>query len=416
PFGSKLRILFSEYLQGLNPLYWFVPNDKDFVRHLMKGYGHLWRPSLPFFALGFGVLLWRIRRPEYRVLLAAVLAAPAGAALVAVGITRVLFMVIPAALITALGLSTALAWAQRKWRAAWLPGLIFLLLAAANIGMLADALRNGPLWFRDYGLGGMQYGARQIFPAIRTYLDDHPGTRLTLSPSWANGTNEIARFFFDDPQLFQMGSIAGYLDERRPLDDGMVFVMIPEEYEMAQASGKFKEILVDQVLPFPDGLPGFYFTRLRYVDDIDAILAAEKSARQVLQSGQVSVLGGEARVEYSHLDMGGIGDLFDGDPGSMVRTLEANPLRLDVYFDQPKTLSTLTLRVGGVPTRVTARLFGIDGREPLTVTREAAENWEPRNLELALDAPVQVLRVEIEVLNIRDGEPAHVHLWEVTFK
>ncbi|TLN05736.1 hypothetical protein FDZ74_13360, partial [bacterium] len=109
PLGEKLRLYFGEYLKGLNPLYWFVPNGDDFARHLMKGYAHLWRPSIPFLALGLGLTLWRIRRPEYRALLIALLAAPAGAALVGIGITRALFMGIPAAVITALGLSAALA-------------------------------------------------------------------------------------------------------------------------------------------------------------------------------------------------------------------------------------------------------------------------------------------------------------------
>ncbi len=416
PFTSKLSLYLKEYLQGLNPLYWFVPNSDDLSRHLMKGYGHLWRLSIPFFALGLGLTLRRIRRSEYRVLLIALLAAPAGAALVGMGITRALFMVIPAAVMAAIGLAVVLDWAQRKWKAGWLPGLAWLLLAAANLGMLTDALRNGPLWYRDYGLNGMQYGARQVFPAIEDYLKAHPDVQLTLSPSWANGADVLARFFVDEPLPFQLDSISGYLVERKPLSDQMVFVMIPEEYEDVQASGKFSRVSVDRILPYPDGKPGFYFVRLRYVDEIDAILAEERAARRVLQTAAVQVFGSDARVEYSYLDIGRIEDLFDGDEASMVRSMEANPLQVNIHFDRPRLISGLALRVGGVPTRVTVRFYGADGFEPVRLSAEAAENPEPRVVDLPLEVPVEALRIEIEVLNVRDSEPAHVHLWEVVLK
>ena len=416
PAVEKLRLYFSEYLKGLNPLYWFAPNNQDLARHLMKGYAHLWQPSLPFFILGLGMALRRIRRPEYRALLIALLAAPTGAALVGIGITRTLFMVIPAAVLTALGLTAVLDRAQRRWKAGWLPALVWLLLAAANLGMLTDALRNGPLWYRDYGLEGMQYGAPQIFQQIDEYLAENPGTQLMLSPSWANGTHVLMQFFSADPAPYELGSIVGYFNEHRPLDEQMVFVMIPEELEDVRASGKFTNLHIDQVLDYPDGRPGFYFVRLRYVDEIDAILAEEKAARQVLQSSLVTILGSEARVEYSALDMGRIEDLFDGDPGSITRGMEANPLRVEIYFDRPKTISSLTLRVGGVATRVIARLYDAEGHDPLTLDKTVNENPLPRDVGLSLDQPMEVLRVEIEVLSVNDGEPAHVHLWEIAFK
>ncbi len=416
PVVEKLGLYFGEYLKGLNPLYWFAPNNQDLARHLMKGYAHLWRPSLPFFILGLGMALRRIRRPEYRALLIALLAAPAGAALVGIGITRTLFMVIPAALLTALGLLAVVDWAQRKLKAAWLSALVWLALTAASLGMLTDALRNGPLWYRDYGLEGMQYGARQIFQMVDGYLVENPGTQLMLSPSWANGTNELMQFFSADPVSFQLGSIAGYFNERKPLDEQMVFVMIPEELQAVRDSGKFTDLRVDQVLNYPDGRPGFFFVRLRYVDEIETILAEEKAAREVLQSGQVMILGSEARVEYSYLDMGMIDDIFDGDTSSIARSMEANPLRVNIDFDQPKTISGLVLRVGGVATRVTVRLYDAEGHEPLTLNKTVSQNPLSRDVEVSLDQPMEALRIEIQVLSINDGEPAHVHLWEIAIK
>src|SRR5262249_12527794 len=93
----------EEYAQGLAPRFWFLPeNPRDLVRHRMKGYGNLLWATFPFAAGGLLLSLARFRSPPYRAVLAAMLAAPAGGALLQVGITRLLAFVVPAALITAI--------------------------------------------------------------------------------------------------------------------------------------------------------------------------------------------------------------------------------------------------------------------------------------------------------------------------
>ena len=91
PLGQKLLLFGQTYLHGLSPFYWFPPNDTDLVRHQMKGMGHLSVLALPFVLIGLGACLWRWRRPEYRAVLAAALAAPFSASLVAILVPRVLF-------------------------------------------------------------------------------------------------------------------------------------------------------------------------------------------------------------------------------------------------------------------------------------------------------------------------------------
>ncbi|NTV37493.1 MAG: glycosyltransferase family 39 protein, partial [Anaerolineaceae bacterium] len=113
PLGQKLNQFGSFYLNGLNPFYWYLPNDNDFSRHLMKAYGHIARWTIPFAMVGMITLFRNFRKSESRVILAAMLAAPAGAALVGTGITRNLFMVIPAAIITTLGAAAILRWLEK---------------------------------------------------------------------------------------------------------------------------------------------------------------------------------------------------------------------------------------------------------------------------------------------------------------
>jgi len=423
--GQKLHEFFSIYLAGFNPAYWFIPNITDLSRHLMKGYGHLLLITLPFVILGLGICLRNIRSSMYRVILIALLAAPSAAALVGIGITRLLVFVIPADLLIALGVIACLGWLEkhlppRSWWTRWgekaLTFGLLIPLVAFNFYMLNDALVNGPVWYSDYGLGGMQWGARQIFSAVQDYQEQFPQTHIILSPSWANGTDVVARFFLPDSTPIMLGSIDGYLYEHKPLDENTLFVMIPDEYKEMEDSQKFTDIHVEKIIDYPDGTPGFYFVRLRYVDNIDAILAGEQLVWSQLQPGEVTINGEQVSVAYSKLDMGSIQNAFDRDTNTLIRTFEANPLVIELTFPQAQSMSGVTIRVGGVASRVTIQLQ-VEGQDtPLTFAQDAPDTPLPKDMTLNFGSTLQVKFVHLEVLSVNDTEPAHIHLWEVTFK
>lgn len=417
PLSEKLGHYFAEYRYGLSPGYWFIPNDRDLVRHIMKGYGHLLRASLPFVLIGLGVALKNFRSSAHRLALIALVAAPSGAALVELGVTRALVLVVPAALLTVLGVSAVLRWVEKLGlpRGA-LAVSLFAVLATANFAMLRDALVNGPTWFDDYGLGGMQYGGRQIFEAIEDFRDQHPADTLILSPSWANGTTEVAQFFLPQSDSVQLGSVEGYMFQQLPLDPHMVLVMIPDEYQQALESGKFTDIQVEKTVPYPDGRPGFYFVRMRYVDNIEEILAAERESRRALLSGTLLLEGQQVTISYPHLDMGEVEAAFDGDPNSLIRTLEANPLVIELDFPEPRSLQSLIARVGGAPTEMIVEIVPAGTQETVQVTRQVNESPTPREVNVDFPTPIQAAQVRISIRNTNEGEPAHVHLWELTLR
>jgi len=99
-----------------------------------------------------------------------------------------------------------------------------------------------------------------------------------------------------------------------------------------------------------------------------------------------------------------------------VRTYEANPFKINLTFDSPLVMEGLRLRIGGVPTLVTALVY-VDGEAlPRHFSAESGENPAPQMLEIDFMQKRQVTALQIEILNIRDQEPAHVHLWEVQFR
>lgn len=414
--GAKLARYADEYLKGLNPFYWYSPKTNGMARHVMTGYGHVLLATLPAAALGVAECLRRLRSPAHRAVLIALLAAPSGAAMVALGITRVLIMVVPLAVLSALGLSQALTWLENRWqkprRALALP--LFLVLALFNVHMLHDALVNGRFWSTDYGLGGMQYGAVQIFGEIQGYLERSPDTHIILSPSWANGTDTIARFFFLENLPFEIGSIVGFMQRMHPLDDKMLFIMTPEEYEQVLESNKFTGIRVEKVIPYPDGRAGFYFTRLRYVDGVETIFEAEREQRRTLLSEELVVAGSPARVSYSYSDLGSIKHLFDGDLNTLMRTFEANPLRVYITWLQSRPVNRVEVRIGGTATQVDLIFQDEKGIEILHTSQVVGEEPDPRTLTFTFVDTVETSRLLVLVTSIHSPEPAHVHLWEIS--
>jgi hypothetical protein len=430
--GEKLSRFWAEYSRGLSVHYWFIPNNNDLERHTMKGYGNLPIFTLPFFITGLILTVWNIRKPAYRVLLVALLTAPLGSSLVGIGITRVLVFIIPATLLTVLGMGYCLDWLEKVLQSALsvrpklhavknkLPTLmsigLFLLLVLGNVLLARDALINGPLWFSNYGLGGMQYGASQLFPAVTDYQKSHPDAHIIVSPSWANGTDVLARFFSTGDEQFEMGSIEGYLFERKPLDENTVFVMIPDEYQKTIDSGKFTNIRIDQTLPYPNGQVGFYFVRLQYVDNIDEILAAEQELRNALQEATITISGEPVQVSYSMLDMGTIDQVFDGDRKTVARTLEANPFIIELTFPEEHQLSGYKMFLGSADIRVTVILYPAESEQPL---RSVADfDGSPSNPELDVNfgQTVTTKNLHFEILQPYSGVPSNVHVWEIELK
>jgi hypothetical protein len=145
PLSQKVGQFLKEYTLGLDPRYWYWPvNTRDLPRHIMKGYGHILLATLPLAALGLVMCLRYIRSAAHRMLLIALLAAPAGGAMAATGVTRALVFVVPAELLTALGLEALQAWVARRFSTSVLTVGVFVLLTVVNFNMLQDALVNGP--------------------------------------------------------------------------------------------------------------------------------------------------------------------------------------------------------------------------------------------------------------------------------
>jgi len=493
PVSQKITTYISEYFFGLSAFYWYIPNDRDIIRHLMKDYGHIMLVTLPFALVGLVQVLRNLRESASRAILLVILVIPMGGAMVQIGITRNLVFVIPAAILTAIGFERVLRWIEnphqeldgsthaspptRKQVSAsagiLLAGAVLALLfdktidrisivalaillgfhglgyfeklkgwmrdrftgwklshtivslaafgvlSFANIFLLRDALTNGPYWWTDYGMGGMQYGAFQIYDIIEEYHQEHPETKFVFTSNWANGADVLNRFFIGIQPWLDGGSIEGYIQRKYPVDENTLFIMVPYEYEMALASPKLTDIRVETIVPNPDGTPAFYFVRLRYVDNIDEIFAAERAERAVLREAVINVEGQPVSIRFSYLDAvdqaQSIQEVFDDDIHTLAKTLEDNPFVIEFTFPAVRTISGFSIISGSANMQITVKCYPTLDAEPVTFMFEGKGSEDEPMLSFDFPEPTDVQFLHMEMLDPYSPPPAQIHIWELYF-
>jgi hypothetical protein len=414
---EKITTYLQKLAYGLSPQYWFFPNGQDLARHRFDSLGHIRLEILPLLVVGLLISLKNFRQSPYRAVVIAALVTPSGAALLDIGIPRLLAFVVPASLLAGLGLNWALEALEKRISYKLLALSTFLVLSLASFGLFRIALTQGPRWFSDYGLYGMQYGAQQLFEeAIPPYLAQHPDRQVLVSPNWANATDRFIDFFATPEQRprLSMGNIEGYLFKRLPLQGNETFVMTATEYVKAAASPIFTGLAVDQILYYPDGTPGFYFVRLAYSDGADAIFVAEKEARRVLLVDSITLDGQVVELRYSQIDMGEPKHMFDGDTLTLMRGLEANPFILEMVFPAPRALSGVTADFGIADLTLTALLYASPDGEPVSYSTDLHSTDIDPLMYLSFDqGPAQVNKIRFTIFNRAAGETANIHIKEL---
>lgn len=111
--------------------------------------------------------------------------------------------------------------------------------------------------------------------------------------------------------------------------------------------------------------------------------------------------------------MGTIQDAFDGNNETVIRTAEANPLVVKLIFAQPYTASQVIVRVGGGPTSAEIEASVQGNSVPVQLSQVLPTASENRDVVFDLGASLQLTELTITVKNKEDGEPSHVHLWEI---
>lgn len=422
---QKILEFIKQYTYGLSPLYWYLQNSTDINRHIMKGYGNGLLITLPFALIGFFQVIKNLRQPSYRSLLIAFLAAPFPASVVAIGMPRMLWMSIPLALITTLGLSFAIEklefyWQKQKFSAN-MPWIVFILLTFLSLFMLRDALVNGPLWFNDYGLFGMQYGAKQVFEdTILPELKSNPNIIFSVSPSWANGTDEFADFFIPAElrERVFFGQPIDWIDNPSSINPNLYFILPYNEYDNLIQDPKFKDIKIYKVIKYPDGTPGFYVISLTPADNITDILNAEKIKNITPIEEVIQLDGQKVYVTHSPFGAGSLTDVFDSNPNTLVRVLEANPFVFDISLSTAIDTHNIVIQTGSQPNfTIRVSLYAPGDSTPETYINTYKDLPPDPTVTINFDkGPKKSARIYIEIKDNTSGDSSQIHIRSINIK
>ncbi len=417
PLQEKVGIFARTYTRGLSPGYWFFDDTNELVRHRMLGYGYLPLWLSPVILLGLGVAIRKSwGSAAHRLVLIAVLAAPFSASLVDIRITRVLSMMVPATILAVIGFDCIQNWLRR-----FVPFRVFAAASAAVIvvtatTMTADALTNGATWFRDYGMGGMQWGAKELYAELRKPLSDDPEIHFVVSHSWANWPDAFPVFFLEESMRnrVRMGVVEEYVVEHRPreMSPRQLFVMTPHEFEMARQSPMLVVSEPLEIISAPDGEPGFMIVHLDYAPDARDIFEAERRERRMPVQNTLQIDGAEVRVVHPKFDLGTLDSVFDGNFKSIARTLDADPSIIQFHFAAERSITGVRLTVWSPEYDLSLRVVATDDTVSLA---EAEVNTGEGFTTFELKLPTPVLNAREVSLTIDKHGDNKLHIQEIEF-
>ncbi|KDA55045.1 hypothetical protein EG19_00030 [Thermoanaerobaculum aquaticum] len=414
PLDARFQEALASYMSAWSPRFWLA-SDVHPLRHVLPGMGLLQPVALVFAGLGLGVALRRTVRGShaagYRFLTVTLLFAPAAALVLAPGVTRQMFALPVLAALSVVGSS----WIREQMAEAARTAFVATLLAFLIIGCVWLLLRAwvvGPPLDADYGYYGYQWGAPQVFREIKTLLQSAANSTVMLSPNCGNSYEEHVAFFLGQEPRLQWASFEWLTTYVRTWPPEAVFVFPYDEFQRVRASPKFAKPGLVTVLYDPSGKPAFAFFRLRYSPEASTLIAREIEERRQPVRASLILSGENVEVWHSFLDIGPVENAFDGNKSTLIRTMEANPLRLDLHFPTIRKFAQASLLIGAGKTGV--RVYSQVGNAwELTGEATYPSASGNRNVVLALrPVPSQAVRVEVEDL-ARKGELSNVHLWEL---
>lgn len=420
--SAKIAEFFRQWLRGITLVFWYTPDHDALMRHLVNGrtYGALF--TLPFVLYGIGKSLYTIRHASSRLAVLAFLVAPIPSALRKIEMPRVVWLAMPLAIFAAIGISDLVFWLEQRVRVrpAALSAFLMLALGVPAFSLLNDALANGPTYYTDYGLYGMQYGARQVYgDLVEPALVQDPSRYYIVSPDWANGTEQFVSFFVR-PDLqghVKLGPPIKYIDLLRQDANNLYFVLMPSEYQDLRQDAHFQNIRLVQTVPYPTGAPGFYVVQMQPADNIDQLLEMDHIRNITPIEATLPINGVSYRVRYSPISAGEPAFMFDGNTATLVRGTEANPFIIDLYPETPIRATSLSLfRRGMLDFTVTVLLYAPGETQPVAY-RQDFRNL-PMEQEVVIGfpgAPAGIAHAYIEIMDNRSGPTAQIHVLDLAF-
>lgn len=423
--GEKLLLALKSYGESFSIPYWFFPEGGrryDATRHLWGGRGYFEWWIVPFVLHGFFLAVRRVRDWPYRLILVSFFTAPAASLLVPIMIMRVFALIVPVSLLVAVSLDSLLEVTRRRLRTVLPLSLVAAIaLNGYQLLLLREALRGAPTWFRDYGLYGIAWGAKELHQElVPRLLKEYPNSHLLLTSSWANGADSFPPFFIKDPEVrqrFQIMNVGDYTDHMVPLPERTIVIVTDAEWRALRENPKLSVSDPIATLPYPDGTPGFVASLFAYSPDAAGLFAAELAERQKpIEEMSVISSWGTAMVTHSQFDLGTLADLFDNDPMTVVRTpAGVNPLQLRIVFEKEAPITKIAGIFWPMAASWSVRVHEAGGRLCEEHSGLEPNTGSDTTLSLSLSGCSSIKTVELTVTEESRSATSRVHLKSLQF-
>jgi 4-amino-4-deoxy-L-arabinose transferase-like glycosyltransferase len=413
--------LLLNYLAAFDPGFWFLPNSiftGQPAQWLLGPLGYLSVLLMPFLLYGMSHLVKeRKNLPATRYLWILLLLAPTATLWQGNQLPSAAYVILPLALFTTIGWERWLnQFARRNLRfQRWKAQFSFSLFGLGAVGLLGIGLLGMPAWTKDYGLNGIQYGAEQVYTAVKEIKTQHSRAKISISSGWIDQPDLLRRFFLPYMQNIQYDQLATFMENSRPELSEFYFLLRNDQLAHIVDSGKFLPVEIINTIRSPKGQPMFHLVYLTYRLEIKQILQEENENRHKLVEDSANWQSQTLQIEHSRLDSGSVANLFDADLNTLVRTNKVNPLVLEIRFSQPVQMNAVQMRVGSEALQAEAQVFLADRDEPLVFSQFASRTNGNKDMQIDFD---QTYTLQTLTLSLKDSEAldtAFVHLWEIVF-
>ena len=295
-------------------------------------------------------------------------------------------------------------------------------VAPALVGTLLAAIMilNERRYFQEY-INGLPYQNTPIGQLIATYIDSlPPETQVYMvgccwqdSMPEPNGviyaTLRPDRFHVLEPTKLN----CDWLKQTPP---PTVLVWNFRKPLPAPQLAACHSMLPAQLYSSRQGLPVFYAAP---VFNDQAAGATPAPGAEQLESSMVTIDGQAAKMSFSPLDIGEVGNLFDHQVESLIRGKDANPLVLDIQLAQPRSVSVISMTLATMPHAQIKVEVTSEGGDTTSFSRDFNDIRGMPDVELPIpNAPVRTRRLRIEILDLtpRGDDAYHIHVRELQLR
>ncbi|MGC1378930.1 MAG: glycosyltransferase family 39 protein [Anaerolineales bacterium] len=137
---------------------------------------------------------------------------------------------------------------------------------------------------------------------------------------------------------------------------------------------------------------------------------------ETLIHDMVQLDGQTVQVEYSPIDMGSIGDLFDGNTDSLIRGNGANPMKVVLHFSPPRKVSTVDLTTGSMTHFHVTIIVVYTDNSSQSVDKDYQNLPDDPHISIPLPASqleITSLHVLVQDMNAPADDVEHIHLREL---